>query len=104
MTGEEIPAHYERSDVCVVPAAGVIVEAMCAIVLATAALEKFGGDSMRRDAAQLARVRGHDRPAQAAGIAVGRVWHGARPPASCASTEVSATDDGAMRTRTTLRV
>lgn len=45
-TGEEIAAHYERSDVCVVPAAGVIVEAMCAIVLARAALEKFGGDSM----------------------------------------------------------
>lgn len=46
-TGEEIPAHYERSDVCVVPAAGVIVEAMCAIVLAEAAAEKFGGDSMK---------------------------------------------------------
>jgi chorismate synthase len=45
-TGEEIAAHYERSDVCVVPAAGIIVEAMCAIVLATAALEKFGGDSL----------------------------------------------------------
>ena len=45
-TGEEIAAHYERSDVCVVAAAGVIVEAMCAIVLARAALEKFGGDSM----------------------------------------------------------
>lgn len=46
-TGEEIAAHYERSDVCVVPAAGVIVETMCAIVLAGAALEKFGGDSMK---------------------------------------------------------
>jgi chorismate synthase len=46
MTGEEIPAHYERSDICVVPAAGVIVEAMCAIVLAAAALEKYGGDSL----------------------------------------------------------
>ena len=46
LTGEEIAAHYERSDVCVVPAAGVIVEAMCAIVLAPAALEKFGGDSI----------------------------------------------------------
>jgi chorismate synthase len=45
-TGEEIAAHYERSDVCVVPAAGVIVEAMCAIVLAQTALEKFGGDSL----------------------------------------------------------
>jgi chorismate synthase len=46
-TGEEIAAHYERSDVCVVPAAGVIVEAMCAIVLAGAAIEKFGGDNLR---------------------------------------------------------
>jgi chorismate synthase len=46
-TGEEIPAHYERSDVCVVPAAGVIVEAMMAIVLAEAAMEKFGGDNIR---------------------------------------------------------
>ncbi len=40
-------AHYERSDVCVVPAAGVIGEAMLAIVLADACLEKFGGDSLR---------------------------------------------------------
>ena len=46
MTGEEIHAHYERSDVCVVPAAGVIAEAMFAIVLADAVLEKFGGDSI----------------------------------------------------------
>lgn len=43
-TGEEIPAHYERSDVCVAPAAGVIGEALVAIVLAEALLEKFGGD------------------------------------------------------------
>jgi len=40
-------AHYERSDVCVVPAAGVIGEAMLAIVLADACLEKFGGDNLR---------------------------------------------------------
>ncbi len=40
-------AHHERSDVCVVPAAGVIGEAMVAIVLADACLEKFGGDSLR---------------------------------------------------------
>ncbi len=45
-TGEEIPAHYERSDVCVVPAAGVIGEALMATVLAEACLEKFGGDQM----------------------------------------------------------
>lgn len=45
-TGEEIRAHYERSDVCTVPAAGVIGEAMVAIVLAAAMLEKFAGDSL----------------------------------------------------------
>jgi chorismate synthase len=45
-TGEEIQAHYERSDVCTVPAAGVVGEAMVSIVLARAMLEKFGGDSL----------------------------------------------------------
>jgi chorismate synthase len=43
-TGEAVKAHLERSDVCVVPAAGVIGESMLAIVLADAMLEKFGGD------------------------------------------------------------
>ena len=43
-TGEKVEAHFERSDICVVPAAGVIGEAMLAIVLAEAVLEKFGGD------------------------------------------------------------
>ena len=46
-TGDEVLAHYERSDVCVVPAGGVVAEAMVAIILAEAVLEKFGGDSMR---------------------------------------------------------
>lgn len=45
-TREAAKAAYERSDVCVVPAAGVIGEAMVAIVLAGAMLEKFGGDSL----------------------------------------------------------
>ncbi|MEW5819760.1 MAG: chorismate synthase [Cyanobacteriota bacterium] len=45
-TGKEHLAHYERSDVCAVPAAGVVCEAMLAIVLANAFLEKFGGDSI----------------------------------------------------------
>lgn len=39
-------SHFERSDICVVPAAGVVLEAMMAIVLANAMLEKFGGDSI----------------------------------------------------------
>ncbi|TMD26458.1 MAG: chorismate synthase, partial [Chloroflexi bacterium] len=45
-TKEKTEAHYERSDVCVVPAAGVIGEAVVALTLADAFLEKFGGDSM----------------------------------------------------------
>jgi chorismate synthase len=45
-TREPVKAAYERSDVCVVPAAGVAGEAMVALTLARAALEKFGGDSM----------------------------------------------------------
>ncbi len=47
LTGELLSAtRYERSDVCVVPAAGVVAEAMVALVLADAWLEKFGGDSL----------------------------------------------------------
>jgi len=45
-TGEEAVAHNQRSDVCAVPAAGVVAEAMVALVIADAALEKFGGDSV----------------------------------------------------------
>jgi chorismate synthase len=45
-TGEAAPAHHQRSDVCAVPAAGVVAEAMVALTLANAVLEKFGGDSV----------------------------------------------------------
>ncbi|SDI42738.1 chorismate synthase [Rhodococcus triatomae] len=45
-TGEEAVAIHQRSDVCAVPAAGVVAEAMVALVVAQAALEKFGGDSI----------------------------------------------------------
>ena len=45
-TGEAAVAHHQRSDVCAVPAAGVVAEAMVALVVAQAALEKFGGDSV----------------------------------------------------------
>ncbi|MEI5675027.1 MULTISPECIES: chorismate synthase [unclassified Nocardioides] len=53
-TGEEAVAHHQRSDVCAVPAAGIVAEAMVALVLADAVTEKFGGDSVqetRRNAA-----------------------------------------------------
>ena len=45
-TGEPAVAHHQRSDVCAVPAAGVVAEAMVALVVANACLEKFGGDSV----------------------------------------------------------
>ncbi|MCD9153055.1 chorismate synthase [Aeromicrobium duanguangcaii] len=45
-TGEETRAHHQRSDVCAVPAAGIVAEAMVALVVADALLEKFGGDSV----------------------------------------------------------
>ncbi|MGH2461553.1 MAG: chorismate synthase [Chloroflexota bacterium] len=61
-TGQDVPSQYVRSDVCAVPAAAVIGEAMVAYVLADALLEKFGGDS-------LGEVR---RNAEAAAIALGR--------------------------------
>ncbi|WP_210437824.1 chorismate synthase [Nocardioides xinjiangensis] len=53
-TGEAAVAHHQRSDVCAVPAAGIVAEAMVALVLADAVVEKFGGDSVqetRRNAA-----------------------------------------------------
>ncbi|QII06384.1 chorismate synthase [Rhodococcoides fascians A25f] len=45
-TGDEAVAIHQRSDVCAVPAAGVVAETMVALVVAQAALEKFGGDSL----------------------------------------------------------
>ncbi|HEY0475272.1 MAG TPA: chorismate synthase [Kribbella sp.] len=45
-TGEAASAHHQRSDVCAVPAAGIVAEAMVALVLADVSLEKFGGDSV----------------------------------------------------------
>jgi chorismate synthase len=45
-TGEAAVAHHQRSDVCAVPAAGIVAEAMVGLVVAEAVLEKFGGDSV----------------------------------------------------------
>jgi chorismate synthase len=63
VTRDPALAAYERSDICVVPAAGVIGEAMVAIVLAQAFLEKFGGDSLgetkRNYAGYLEQVRAY---------------------------------------------
>ncbi len=56
-THQPAPATVERSDVCAVPAAGVVLEAMVALTLADAALEKFGGDSARELVDNAARYR-----------------------------------------------
>ncbi len=56
-TGAAAPAHVERSDVCIVPAAGVVAEAMLAFVLADALLEKFGADNADDLAAAVERYR-----------------------------------------------
>ena len=56
-TGAPSPAHVERSDVCVIPAAGVVAEAMLAFVLADALLEKFGSDNADDLVAAVRRYR-----------------------------------------------
>ncbi|MFT4201525.1 chorismate synthase [Gordonia sp. (in: high G+C Gram-positive bacteria)] len=56
-TGESASAIHQRSDVCAVPAAGVVAEAMVALVLAQAVLEKFGGDSLTETTANLDAYR-----------------------------------------------
>ncbi len=58
VTGEAVDtAHYERSDISVVPAAGVVGEAMVMLVLADFALDKFGGDSLAETLDNVARYR-----------------------------------------------
>ncbi len=52
-SGEAATAHHQRSDVCAVPASGVVAEAMVALTLANAVLEKFGGDSVAETARNL---------------------------------------------------
>lgn len=61
-TGAPSPAHVERSDVCVIPAAGVVAEAMLAFVLADALLEKFGADNIVDIVAAVERYRARLAP------------------------------------------
>ena len=58
ITGRPVEkAHYERSDICVVPATGVVAEAMVCLALADAVLDKFGGDSLAETLDNTARYR-----------------------------------------------
>ncbi|MCW0212876.1 MAG: chorismate synthase [Pseudonocardia sp.] len=61
-TGEEATGIHQRSDACAVPRAGVVVESMVALVLADAALEKFGGDSIAETRRNLASYRENAGP------------------------------------------
>jgi chorismate synthase len=85
ITGDPVEkGHYERSDICVVPATGVVAEAMVCLTLADAVLEKFGGDSLAETLDNLGRYR--DRlakgPAAAVAPASGRRPGGAAPKES----------------------
>jgi len=69
VTGEEAVAIHQRSDVCAVPAAGVVAEAMVALVVADAVAEKFGGDAIaetRRNAEGYLATIAHTLPTAAA--------------------------------------
>jgi chorismate synthase len=74
-TGDEAVAIHQRSDVCAVPAAGVVVETMVALVLARAALQKFGGDSLtetrRNIDAYLRAVADREAPAARTSVSGG---------------------------------
>ena len=61
-TGEAAPAHVERSDVCIIPAAGVVAEAMLALVLADALCLKFGEDTVADITSALAHYRERLKP------------------------------------------
>ena len=99
LTGEPFAAHHERSDVCAVPAAGVVAEAIVALELASAWLEKFGGDSIedirRNYEAYCARLAAWVRPPAAGGDAPpGAPREGGGGPRPGAPQEAGSDDPG----------
>ena len=91
ITGEAVDkAHYERSDISVVPAAGVIGEAMVMLTLMNFVLDKFGGDSIGETRDNLERYRARISEAPEAPIAGGR-----RPGGGAGAGAGSETDGGA---------
>jgi chorismate synthase len=73
VTGEAVDkAHYERSDISVVPAAGVVAEAMVMLTLASFVLEKFGGDTVDDVRESLERYRARIAAPPRAGDALRR--------------------------------
>ena len=89
ITGEAVDkAHYERSDISVVPAAGVVAEAMVMLTLASFVLEKFGGDTIEDVRASMERYRARIAAAPDVPVAGGR-----RGTASAARDGLSGTDE-----------
>jgi chorismate synthase len=89
ITGEPVEqAHYERSDISVVPAAGVVGEAMVMLTLAAFILEKLGGDSMDDVQANLSTYRERISAAPPAPVAGGR-----RSPGSADRHGLTGTDE-----------
>ncbi|MGZ8501805.1 MAG: chorismate synthase [Candidatus Limnocylindrales bacterium] len=85
VTGETVDkAHYERSDISVVPAAGVVGEAMVLLTLADFTLDKFGGDSLAETRDNLERYRERAGRALEAPVAGGR--RAGTPPAGAGAT------------------
>lgn len=82
ITGDPVEkGHYERSDICVVPATGVVAEAMVCLALTDAVLDKFGGDSLRETLDNLARYRERLALGPAAGTGSASGWrHGGAAP------------------------
>src|SRR3954447_24861764 len=94
VTGEAVEkAHYERSDICVVPAAGVIGEAMVMLTLARFVLEKTGGDTVGDVRAALAHYRARTAATPDAPVAGGRVASRAPAAAAAASHGLTGTDE-----------
>jgi len=83
VTGEAVDkAHYERSDISVVPAAGVVAEAMVMLTLARFVLEKFGGDTIDDVRASLEHYRARISVAPEPPVAGGQRATGASAPAT----------------------
>ena len=95
MSGEPVDkAHYERSDISVVPAAGVIGEAMVMLTLARFVLEKTGGDSMPEVIDNLRRYRERIAAAPEPPVAGGRPRAGAAVGGSTETSTPAADGDG----------
>src|SRR5207342_885846 len=94
VTGEAVDkAHYERSDISVVPAAGVVAEAMVLLTLASFVLEKFGGDTVGDIRAALDHYLARTAATPEAPVAGGRVASPANPAAAAAGHGLTGTDE-----------